>query len=386
MHASNPITVEYVDGVAPISPIAWDALVSPDNFYNSYRWLRGLEGAVGRHAVVVARSGGRLVGAVPTWPGEHNAPGSLFCLADMLPGLGRRWEPEWLWLGGYRSVYNEVLAVHGPGRHRVLGELLEGALALAAGQGRAGLAMPYLNAEDARELAVAHPRANAIVHSADANITIPVGGYEEFLARMSQRDRTRRRAELRAVERSGTTITWAPMTRSVADLAAPLIAQNRARYGSPAGTGWMRRAFAAQYASHVLEDAYACLATRDDRVIAVNVCYPFADRLYARYFGFDYTSAAPACEYFAVVYSAPLTFGAAGGYRRYRLAISAWDLKIRRGAVLSPLAVVVLPLSGSVTTPAQASACTASACRHWRELTARHPDALSPGWAYWPGV
>ncbi len=65
--------------------------MGPDNFYQSHRWLRGVELANGPSPVITAWDGNRMVGALPTWPGEGNEPG-LFSLPEMFPDLdaGRR--------------------------------------------------------------------------------------------------------------------------------------------------------------------------------------------------------------------------------------------------------------------------------------------------------
>ncbi|GAA2598397.1 peptidogalycan biosysnthesis protein [Streptomyces axinellae] len=365
-----------------VPPHVWDALVGPDNFYQSHRWLRGVELAHGPDPVLTAWDGNRLVGAVPTWPGEGNEPG-LFSLPEMFPDLDTSWSPRYLWLGTRRSVYNELLCARGPIRAEVLQQLLHGALAMAERDGRDGVVLPYLAGDDARELAHLHPRARALLHDADANIDISVGGVAEQLHHASRRDRARRRAELRAPGRTGTTLTWLPLDEGAESEAARLIAQNRQRYGSSAGQEWMDRSFAAQEESGALGRAVGCFALRDGHPLAVTVCYAHHDRLYARYFGFDYAHAKPSGEYFALNYGALIDYAAACGFRRVRLAVSAQQVKVRRGARLAPLAAVVLPAEGEVRTEEAVAAHNHHTVGRWRELCGSRPQAMGTEWDAW---
>lgn len=368
--------------MSEVPPDVWDALVGPDNFYQSHRWLRGVELANGASPVITAWDGNRMVGALPTWPGEGNEPG-LFSLPEMFPGLGTPWPPGYLWLGTRRSVYNELMCARGAIRTEVLQQLLHGALAMAERDGRDGVVLPYLAADDARELAHLHPRARALLHDADANIDIPAGGLEEKLHQATRRDRAHRRAEVRASKRNGTVFTWLPLDEGAESDAARLVTQNRQRYGSSAGQEWMDRSFAAQEESGALGRAVGCFALRDGHPVAVTVCYAHHDRLYARYFGFDYEHEKPSGEYFALNYGALIDYAAACGFRRIRLAVSAQQLKVRRGAQLSPLAAVVLPMEGEACTEEAAAAHNHQTVNRWRELCGSRSQAAGTEWDAW---
>lgn len=364
-----------------IDSFQWDQLVGGDNFFNGSRWIHALELSHGGDPLVVATSRNRLSGLLPTWPGEGNAPG-LFCPQTMFPALDAHW-PDYLWLGARRSVYNELVCVRGESRRTVLRSLLDGALDLAADAGKAGVVMPYLAAADARELGSVHPRSSVLLHSADANMDVPVGGFAEHLADVSSRDRVRRRKELRTFLNAGNELVRTSVTEEVEKDAVRLITQTRSRYGSTAGPEWMARSLAAQRVTGLLDDAVAFLVKRHGRTIAINLCYPHGDRLYARYFGFDYQAAEPTSEYFILGYREPIDYCAGAGLRRYRLAISAWDLKIRRGATLSPLAAVVVPVEGRLCPPHREAAANAAQMAHWRQVCAHRPAALGRDWNHW---
>ncbi|MFE6872188.1 GNAT family N-acetyltransferase [Kitasatospora sp. NPDC057692] len=379
----GPIEAGVPSTPAEVDPAQWDRLIGPDNFYNSNAWVRALELAHGDTGALTAACGDRLLGALSIWPGENDEPG-LFHLPTLLPDLAAARSARWLWLGARRSTYNELACTRGEERDRTLEALWDGALRLARDRGLAGVVTPYLSADEARDVARSQPRASVLLHDADANVAVPTGGWDEHLARMSQPDRTRRRAERRACERGGTALEWRPLAHGdAARQAAVLVTQTRARHGGTADPAWMLRSFAAQATTGVLDRAVGCFAVRDGRPVAVTVCYGHRDRLYARYFGFDYRAAQPQGEYFVLCYQAPVDYAAAGGFHRYRLAVSAWQIKVRQGAVLSPLAAVVLPLQGRLCDRRTAARHNARTARLWTGRCAARPWALAPEWNDW---
>ncbi|MFB7376748.1 hypothetical protein ACFC6U_22185 [Kitasatospora purpeofusca] len=368
-----------------IDSAAWDRLIGADNFYGSHRWVRSTHLASGGDPVVTASASGVLLGVLPTWPGEGGGD-EMFSLPGILPDLaaaGGGGAGRQLWLGTRRSVRNELLCVRGPQRRPVLRALLGRALDLASDRGDDGVVMAYLAGEDALELAAAHPRARALLHSADTYLPVPPGGAGELSARADQHSRTRRRSEMRAFQRTGTVVKTSRLTEDLVPRVAELIAQNRTRHGSSGGPQAVLDALNAQRATGLLDDAVAFLGLRGPDLVAATVCYEHGDQLYARYFGYDYTRTAPTNEYFLLTYHAPLDYAAECGFRRYRTAISAWDVKIRRGARLTPLAAVVLPLRGAVCTPARQREHNITAAGQWRELAGTHLQAMGPEWACW---
>lgn len=373
------ISTRVVDSVTETAEGEWDRLVDSDNFFHSHAWLTGLEHLFGRGRAVVASEGGRLVGVLPTWPGEHGTPG-LFSLADMFDGLPGPWRGRFMWLGAHRCVSNR-LAASGP---FAVHALLEHVRQTAARYRLAGAVLPYVPVPE-DWFGPAHPLARAVLHSAQADMAVPPGGLAEYLDLLNRDDRNRRRAELRKFHSAGNTVSWEPVAGRVAEDAARLIAQNRSRYGSHQGADLMRRSFAAQRRSGVLNQAVAGVCRRRGRMVAVLVCYRYRGHLYARYAGFDYAAADPALEYLVLVYCLALDFAAANGFTHYHLSTSALEIKARRGATLTPLAALVVPTAGDWLDRASVQAHNERFVACHQERFGHRPHVLGPAWAHWSG-
>lgn len=374
------ISTHVVDSVAETAEDEWDRLVGSDNFFHSHSWLTGLEHLFGRGRAVVASEGGRLVGVLPTWSGEHGRPG-LFSLPTMFAGLPGPWHGRFLWLGAHRCVSNG-LATSGPVAAHAL---LEHVRQAASRRRLAGVVLPYVPVPG-NLFEPAHPLAHAVLHSAQADMAVPPGGLAEYLDLLPRDDRNRRRAELRKFDSAGNTVSWEPVAGRVAEDAARLIAQNRSRYGNHQGADLIRRSFAAQRRGGVLNQAVAGVCRRRGRMVAVLVCYRHRRHLYARYAGFDYAAADPALEYLVLVYCLALDFAAANGFTHYHLSTSALEIKARRGATLAPLAAFVLQTAGDRLDPASVRAHNERFVACYQQRFGHRPHVLGPGWDHWSGV
>lgn len=331
--------VRMARGIVEFDPCTWDRLVGDRNFYQSHGWLYALEIQHGQRGVIAAEDSSGLVGALPIWTGDEDSS-ELFHLPSLFDDLPGPWDGTFLWLGAHRGVSNVPVVAHG--RPDVGGELLERARVEAARAGGAGVIMAYVPLDAATWLAGQHPAATAVLHSAESLLDVPPNGFAGHLARLRKRDRVKQRTDLQRFT-AGNEVTWAPLAGSPLDDVVDLIAQNRARYGSDDGPAVVADAFEAQQRSGVLDRGVVARCHRDGRTVAVLVCYGFRSYLYARYFGFDYASFEPDAEYFALSYGLALDYAARQGYRRYHLATSALEVKVRRGARLVPQAAVVVP-------------------------------------------
>jgi predicted N-acyltransferase len=378
------ISVVPVSALSTIPADQWNALVQPDGgFYTSHEWLHALELAHGANPVLVAVRAGRIMGMMPTWWGDP-ADSELFSLPAMAAGLPGPWDQPLLWLGGRRVTANTPLCVAGAERGDVLGHLWDTARGQAAEHGMAGVVWPYLDAASARELAEANPSARAVVHSADAVLQVPAGGLDTLAQSVRQHDRKTWRQELREFHGHGATIEWQPLqSGDVAERVAELIARNRTKYGSGGGPELMRRAFAAQLRSGAAMAAIVCFARVGTRIIAAAVFYRYHDWLYGRYWGAD--EDAPPFTYYILTHYAAVNWAAEHGFRFLHLSVSGWEAKVRRGARLRPLAMVIASSRGAAALVSESIVRkhNNNVVTAWRNRFPSRPEAFHASWSDW---
>lgn len=335
---------ELVRGMAAIDEHEWDALVADNDFFNSHRWLAGLDAALDAGRVLSLRGPAGLLAGCAVWDGE-STPG-LFHLADLFADLVGPWERPFLWLGGRRSTHNELACVAGAQRPASLRAMIDRAREQAQSRGCAGVIMPYMPLYAAREAAQAGD-AQWVLHSAEAAIRVPPCGFDELMSHWNAHDRTRSKAELAAFAHHGNRVEWRRLDEADLAAAARLIAMNRARHGSTQGAPWTQRLLRGQLRCGALDAAIAAWALRGEQALAVSVFYRFGRALHARYFGSDYAVATNDFRYFVLNFNAAIDYAAAHGCDHYRLSTSALDAKVRRGARIEPLAALIALVDGS---------------------------------------
>lgn len=379
--AESAPRARIVDTITGLDPVQWDGLVGEGNFYNSFRWLQSLELANGAAPAVVANRRGDLAGAIPFRLGPSAGLGadSLFHLRHFFSDVAGPWEGQFLWLGGRRAVFNDLICEPGGGRRDTLAAMLACATEHVRETGLTGVVAPYVPVESACELAACHPDAHVLLHDADAAVPVPHSGLAGLMSTASRADRKEWRREMRAFATHGNRVEWAPLTADVTAAAAPLIAQTRARYGNRDGPEPLLAAFDAQRVSGLADSGIAALCYEKDRLVGVGISYGYGNQLYERYVGFDYERLTPSFQYFNIGYYEPIQWAAAHEFRLLRLTVSAADAKVKRGARLHPLAAVVV-LNG-----AQLDACAVEAHNRatesaWRKRFPRHRSALEPQW------
>ncbi|MBF5000395.1 N-acetyltransferase [Nocardia sp. BSTN01] len=366
------------DAVESIAAAEWDSLVRPGDLFQSHAWLRHLDDVIAPHSAVVVRRAGHLVAAMPVWEGDRSDPG-LFNLPAFFPDMPELGRASFLWAGARRSVRNGLLCEMGPQRPAALSELLSGALACAHDAGHDGVIVPYLPVNAAVELAAAHRNAHCLVHSADATVYMSPNHAAEPNWYASGHNRKRRRRELRDFVATGHTLEWTDLTPAVAAEVAPLIANTRGKYGSSGGAAWINRIFEAQRKFGLDEFATVLLCRRNGALVSVAVCYRHADSLHGRYYGADESAGRIGSSYFVTTCHAPVGYAAQHGLRRVYLSTSSLEAKVRRGAMVEPLAAVVLLARGRLY--------SGSVCAHNRKLASEYLDRfsdysylLSPAW------
>ncbi|KRR29858.1 peptidogalycan biosysnthesis protein [Bradyrhizobium retamae] len=352
----------------------WDALVSDDNFYNSYRWLRGLEHSLGATDVLSVHGSAGLVAACTLWEGDQS-PG-MFFLQDCMAGVRGPWQEGFLWLGGRRNTHNEIPCIQGRRRHQALAELGRCALEYAQQRGYAGFVMPYMPYQAAVEFADAIGGA-VVLHSAQASLEVPDTGLAGMMASWRAHDRNQTKSEIAAFRRMGSRVEWGVPDELDDSVAADLITQNRSRYGGMQDREWVQGILAGQRKSGVSYFGAAAVSKRDEDMTALAIFYRFGATLHLRYFGANYSLDLNDYRYFVLCYYEPLNYAAANGLTKLRLSTSALRAKVNRGAKIEPQALVVKCAD-------EQQICHSEAKRHnhrmLREYQDKFPGHLSRDW------
>lgn len=371
-----------VAAVSSLTAAEWDSRVAAGDLFCSHAWLRHLDEASAPHSAVVVRRGDRLVAAMPFWePGPDE--GSLFDLSELFPGLPELAAARLLWAGARRSVRNGLVCETGPARSSVSGHLSAAVLDHALSARHDGVIVPYLPVRTAEELAASHPRAQLLLHSADATVQLTPHDTGGPGRGVSGHNRKRRRREIRDFFAAGYTVEWTGLTPDTAAEIAPLIAHVRSRHGGSGGVDWIHRVFEAQRKVGLDESAAVLLCHRDGILVTTAVCYRHADALHGRYFGAAASADRTGSPYFFTTCHAPVAYAAHTGLRRVHLSTSSLEAKIRRGAILEPLAAVVL-WGGDGPDPADIAAHNREFAATYRARFAGHSSALGPAWSGYP--
>lgn len=315
----------------------WDCLISDENIYNGYRWLRALEHSFGRTEVIAVHGSAGLVAGCAVWQGDGSS--GMFFLPDLMSGIPGPWQQNYLWLGGRRNTHNEIPCVQGRGRDEALTELGHRALQLALEHGYAGFVMPYMPLRAALEFAKAVGGV-VILHSAEASLEVPQFGLAGVMARSTAHDRNQIKSEIAAFRRMGNRVEWLASGDLDDLLVADLITQNRRRHGSTQDREWMKRILEGQRKAGTSHLGVAAISKRKEDITALALFFRFGKALHLRYFGADYRLDLNDYRYFVLCYYEPLDYAAANGLTKLRLSTSALRAKVNRGAKLEPQAIV----------------------------------------------
>ncbi|MCT8998343.1 peptidogalycan biosysnthesis protein [Chelativorans intermedius] len=367
-HAGGPERLAFID------EHEWDALVSDENFYNSYRWLASLDLAFGPAEVLTVRGSGGLLAACPLSEGDSSSP--MFSLPHLMQGVAGPWGEDFLWLGGRRNTHNELPCIAGASRRQALQALGDSIVQHTRRRGLAGFVMPYMPYRAALEFAEA-VQGTVVLHSAQAVRLVPPGGLAGAMAQWNSHDRHQCAKEMEMFRQFGNRVEWVPAEALDDQLAADLIAQTRARHGSRQGRAWMLRILHAQRRAGVMRCGVAALARRAEGVTALIIVYRFGRALHMRYFGADYAYEEDDRRYFVLCYYETLDYAAAQGLKVLRLSTDALRAKVNRGARLEPQALVVRCVERSRIARAAVRRHNRAFLEHYRKTFSGH---LVPDW------
>ncbi|MCQ4041304.1 GNAT family N-acetyltransferase [Streptantibioticus rubrisoli] len=222
-----------------------------------------------------------------------------------------------------------------PGQRLAVMAALPGLLADAAAElGCRSSALLYVPEPAAAEVDRAATGAGytAALLGAEGVAQLTASSWEEYLAGLSSRRRTRLRKELKEYERSGfrTVIRRGP--EAIDDEVVALQVAHRAKYGLPGGDERVRRDFDGIRA----ELGESCLvlgAEWDGELLGFVLFLRTDEALFARTAGF--APQAQGC-YLALTYHEAARFAVEGGIRRIHYGMAAYEAKFARGCELQP--------------------------------------------------
>ncbi|MER6329683.1 GNAT family N-acetyltransferase [Streptomyces sp. NPDC001034] len=322
-----------------IAAAEWDTLAAPGGLYASHAWLGSVEREPGAGVeYLLAHAPDRLACALPVYDVEveHNPYYAHRRHLDLL-GL----DGSWALAGARRGYRYDLPAAPDPGPE--LDALLAAALARAEGRGQRGLLFPFATSRTARLL---WERGAAVaLDGADAAVVTGGAPFEEYLRRLGSKRRIAIRHEFSTFHAAGYELGLEKLADCYAE-AAPLLGQIQRKYGHEAHDEGMLDYLAGQVEA-LGKYSRVFTARRSGRLVGFSLMYEFGETLYARAVGFDYAETGKAYEYYALCYYLPIEYMHRQGLRVLHLGMETYQAKLARGARLSPLWSVALPVPSS---------------------------------------
>jgi uncharacterized protein len=359
----------------------WDALVAGRSFYLCHSWLSAQDADQPIDAVyLLARSGGRLVGALPVYR-VRNETNAFYLPERCADG---RWLGSYLLAGTRRAYTNSLLIARdltAAERAEVTGGLLARLRGQAAAADACGALFLYLATSAARSLIAAFPASHPVLIAMEAVLDLPGRDFDCYLQMLSGHRRRVIRHECDVFSRTGFTIAIEPASE-VWEQMAPLLANVQRRYGNDAPDDHWRRLLrrqAADLAAHAI--VFTC--RRDGVLTGACLGYAWHGTLYLKLCGFDYARLSASFEYFNLVYYAPIRYGYENGLRRIHYGREAFAAKLGRGAHLAPLWGVEIPAPGRPA-PRSATAWNGATTARWRaEFSHSSRGFADQDWSFW---
>lgn len=297
---SHPIQIEVVSSIARLRAPDWDQLVDPQDPFLEHSFLSALEvsksigvsaGCVPRF--VLARDGGRLVGAVPLYLKTHSYGEYIFdwAWADAAQRVGIRYYPKLVAAVPYTPVTGmRVLVAPDADATRVCSELLRAVRELADDEGASSVHFLFCSESDLQVLA-ADPHARYLPrlsmqfhwHNRPGRA---FESFDDYLSVFRARNRKQVRRERAIVAGHGLSFrTVSGVELSDSDWAAlcQFYTSNVARHQ---GFAYLQPAFFEIARGTLAHRVLATLAYRGARPIAGTLNFERGSRLYGRYWGF----------------------------------------------------------------------------------------------------
>ena len=369
------------ESLRDVAAAHWDALVADRSFYLCHSWLSAQDSG---HPIdaryLLARSCGRLVGALPVYRGrtETNA---FYRPENCADG---RWQGPYLIAGARRAYTNSLLVADDLGaaqRAEVTHGLLTRLRARIDELGAPGALFLYLPTAAARSLAASIPGGQPVLTAMEAVLDLHGPDFDSYLRTLPGHRRRVIQHEIDVFGRAGLTIATEPAA-GIWEQMVPLLAQVQQRYENHAPDEHWRRLLRWQAAA-LAPHATVFTCRRDGVLLGACLGYAWQGTFYLKLCGFDYDRLCDCFEYFNLVYYAPIRYVYQNGLSRIHYGREAFEAKVNRGARLAPLWSMEIPPPGCPGRPAATEWNRATAAR-WRAGLSRSSRGFSdPGWSLW---
>ncbi|MBT2480760.1 peptidogalycan biosysnthesis protein [Streptomyces sp. ISL-94] len=341
------------DGVSGgLPPEDWDALAG-NRLYSSYDWLRFCATDIGGRTATGAV---HAAGAAVSVTAVAEEPNPFYQWNTQLTARGLPApDAAGLLVGQRRGYQTHLLTPGGATADRAAPALLDGVRSLAAELagselldgafgGPAGAKEPlpcvasFVGTPDVQALRAAGVRTAPVLLTTDAWVSIPEGGWPEWLRRLPSKGRRDSvKQEVKAFAAAGYEITREPLEDCYRQ-AADLLAGTQKRYGHSYDLHVLSESFRLQGAAMGAKAQVLFCARSGEPPVGFCLFYIHGDTLFVRAVGFDYERLIRgAAEYFNLVYYAAVRIAAENGLRWLAPGIESADAKALRGARLRPL-------------------------------------------------
>jgi uncharacterized protein len=378
------LSLRAVRSLDEIDASDWAAVARASGFYLSHEWLRLVEADASATAeYLLGYDGGRLVAALPLYE-VHTESLGLYRPTRLADG---RWRGRYLLAGSRRGFVNGFLVAPGlPGegraeafrallpavRERVRARDADGALFLHLPTAAAGELLRALAGE------IAGLPLLALV---DCAIDVPGQGMDDYVRSIPRPPRSKIRREMRVFGEAGYEIGEERLAGCLAE-AKPLLCNLQHRYGHlDDDERW--RSELDHMADMLGHRGVVFTARRGGSLVGFALGYPFGGTMYIRWVGFDYEALAGAFEYFNLGFYLPLRYAYRHGLRRLHLGPTAYDAKVRRGAVLAPRWSLAVFDRASRGTAADLDWNRQAAGEWFGRYERGSPALADPGWGMW---
>jgi hypothetical protein len=312
-----------------LTPAAWDQLAGR-SFYSTSAWLTFCAAEYGGPSEAVVSDGA----AAPFVTLREPPSRSAYSWADALSARGLPAPPPTGLLVGPREGYQTHLL----GPTAAAADLVEQLRSEAADLPCVAMYLPTSEVHLLRQAGVTAP---PVLLEADAWIHVPEGGSAEWLAALSKKRRRSARDSRRAFREAGYTITHLPLAEAYEQLAVAAAA-TLTKYGHDAQAEGERLALRS-HAVHMVDAAkVAVCSLGGGDPVGFCLYYVWADTIFLRWAGFDYSRLAGAAEYFNVVLFSQIELAAELGLRWVHAGVKSTVAKALYGARLHPLWLVDL--------------------------------------------